>query len=212
MKKLVIISVLCCILAACRVGSGEGYFHGCLYFPSCSESDYGTVIEECSEENENYFFSPGFFGAETLPDDSLELQMQNDGYWSTEADGLVIVIPDYVEVSKALDDYVQGDYMQITIPDREAFEDLLPSQRYKASYYFNDTCYRDTTSFSGGTGQLRLYDLYRPDSDKTLIKGEFDLVFEDTRPMEEDEVAPKLVLQGNFEFEYARGLPAQHFP
>jgi len=212
MKKILSIAALGCMLFACRVGAGEGYFHGCLYFPSCSESDYGSVIEECAEENENYFFSPGFFGAETLPDDSLKLQMQNDGYWTTEADGIVIVIPEYVEVSEALDEYEEGEYMEMTIPDWETIEDLPPSKRYRASYYFNNTCYGDTTSFSSGTGVLRLFALYRPDSDKTLIKGEIDLVFEDTRPVEEDEIAPNLMLRGNFEFEYARGLPAQNFP
>lgn len=208
--------LLVLLVASCAVGKGKGRFHGCLYFPQCDD-DYDTVVDSCIapsegvEGNENYSFSPSFFGAQALENGSLIIHMQKDGYFTGESDGLMLIIPDYEQVSKDLEE--SGDeYVEKTVPPDADLETLPQSERYQAGYYLYSSCAGETASFSSGTGTLRLYSLYRPDSESETIKGEFTLYFEDPRPLEEGDTAPHLYLFGDFEFDYERGVPAQHFP
>jgi hypothetical protein len=215
MKRAALV-ILVFTVASCDVGKGKGRFHGCLYFPQC-DSDYKDIVDSCVapsdgvEGNENYSFSPSFFGAQSLQNGSLLVTMQTDGYFMGESDGLVLIIPDYEQVSKDLEAEEAG-YVEKTVPPDADLETLPQSERYQASYYLYDTCAGETASFSAGTGTLRLYALYRPDSESEKIKGEFTLYFEDPRPLEEGETSPHLFLSGDFEFDYKRGVPAQHFP
>jgi hypothetical protein len=208
--------ILACLVAACGVGKGKGRFHGCLYYPQC-DNEYGEIVDTCVapsegvEGNENYTFSPSFFGAQSLENGSLLITIQEDGYFMGESDGLVIVVPDYVQVSKDLGEEEAG-YVDKTVPPDPDLESLPQSERYQASYFLYDTCGGETASFSGGTGTIRFYSLYRPDSENETIKAEFTLYFEDPRPPPEGETTPHLFLFGEFEFEYQRGVPAQHFP
>jgi len=215
MKKTALF-ILVFLVASCGVGKGKGRFHGCLYYPQC-DSDYDTVVDSCTppsdgvEGTENYSFSPSFFGAQTLENGSLFVYMQKDGDFTGESDGLMLIIPDYEQVSKDLE--ADGaEYVEKTVPADADLETLPQSERYQASYYLYLTCGGDTASFSGGTGTLRIYSLYRPDSENETIKGEFTLYFEDPRPVEEGDTSPHLHLSGDFEFDYQRGVPAQHFP
>lgn len=209
MRMLVAVILVCILSVSCRVGKGEGYLHGCLYYPACDEDDFGRPVEGCTEDNENYFLDPGFFAAQKLDNGSLLITIQKDGYWIGESDGLNLLIPEYKKVSEELD---EAEFVDKIVPPRSEHGDLPQSERYEASYYFLESCSGNYASFTGGTGTLRLYSLYRPNSESEEINGEFDLYFEDTRPVEEGETAPHLVLTGYFKFEYERGVPAQHFP
>ncbi len=214
--KRIALAVTVLLAASCAVGKGKGEFHGCLYFPECG-GDYAAVVDSCIapsdgvEGNENYSFSPTFFGAQTLENGSLRINMQKDGYFTGESDGLLLVIPDYEQVSKDLEES-GAEYVEKTVPPDADLETLPESERYQAAYYLYSTCAGETGSFSSGTGTLRIYSLYRPDSENEQIKGEFTLYFEDPRPLEEGETSPHLFLSGDFEFDYERGVPAQHFP
>jgi hypothetical protein len=196
-------------LAACTVGQGEGHFHGCLYFPECGCEKCDELVAGCTAGSENYTLDPGFFAAETLGGDMLLIRIQKSGNWMSESEGLIIMIPDYQEVSRKID---EGGPQPLYIPPQDQLETFPQSQRYEASYYFNDTCGGSTASFAYGTGTLLLHELYRPDSESEWIDGEFDITFEDTRLYEPGETPPSLHLMGDFRFKYARGAPAQYFP
>ena len=207
--RMGVILAACLAFAACTVGGGEGYFHGCLYFPECDSDLYGTPVSGCAAGGENYTLTPGFFAAEALDDDTLVIRIQSSGNYMSETEGIVFLIPDYQNVSMALDG---GGSVSAVIPPQATLETLPPSERYEASYFFNDTCSGSTASFTSGIGMLQLYELYRPGSSNETIRGDFDITFQDTRVYEVDETPPTLRLIGNFTFDYARGAPAQHFP
>jgi hypothetical protein len=208
MRTAVILAALAFV--SCSVGKGTGHFEGCLHYPACDE-DYDETVEACTAENPNYSLSPEFFSAQVLQSGALLITIQKDGYWMGESDGISLLIPDFRNVSRELDE--DGvDVVEKTIPPREELESLPESERYEASYYLNESCSGHYASFSGGTGTLRLTSLYRPESENEKIKGDFSLYFEDPRPVEEGETKPHLDLEGDFSFTYEKGVPAQHFP
>ena len=206
MRTAVILAALAFV--SCSVGKGTGHFEGCLHYPACDE-DYDETEVACTAENPNYSLSPGFFGAQVLESGALLIQIQKDGYFMGESDGIALFIPDFKNVSRQID---QDGEVAVTVPPREELESLPESKRYEASYYLNETCGGEYASFSGGTGTLRLTSLYRPESENEKIKGDFSLTFEDPRPVEAGEIKPHLQLVGDFSFTYERGVPAQHFP
>jgi len=196
-------------IAACSVGKGTGDVSGCVYVPGCGISSKTPDFQGCGVSQENYHMGPDFFAADTLEDGSLEIRLQKGGYWTSESDGLTLIIPEYEELSRELDG---KEYVDAVVPPWDELESLPPSQRFRVSFFLNKSCGGTGAGFSSGTGALRLYSLYRPDSDHAQIKGAFDLYFEDTRPHEEGTSPAQSRLKGGFDFEYQRGLPAQHFP
>ncbi len=205
MREKMAIGMILLATFSCNIGEGEGYFHGCLFYPECDRNSYS----DCSEQGENYTFSPGFFAAQSLEEGTLLIRIQKSGTWATNTDGFVLMIPDYRQISKKID---EEGAQTFNLPHWQTLESLPQSMRMRAAYFLNETCPDATASFATTSGTLILKQLYRPDSENEWIEGELDITFEDTRPIEENEKPASLHLRGEFRFKYARGVPAQYFP
>lgn len=212
--KIALIIIASAMVNQCNVGEGKGQVYGCIFSPGCgmgeSVEEFNQCNQSCSideKQNCNYSLEPTFFSAEPFEDGSLEVRIQHGGYWMNASDGLIIIIPDYKNLSKQIEK--SGSIEKTIHPWNEAHR-LPPEERFSASFYLNESCKGDYTSFANGSGTLRLHSLWRPNSEISMISGEFDLVFQDMRVMNEGE-RPQLHVIGDFKFEYQRGLPAQHF-
>jgi|GEM_PF-3547179 hypothetical protein len=197
-------------LYSCSVGNGTGYFHGCLYYPECNEEKYTVPPQECAAENENYFLNPEFFAAETTSNGEIILKIQKSSEYMIQTDGLLIIVPCYEDLSRSLE---SQEYIDMVVPAQTEIASLPECSRVRVAYYLNDTCSGGEVSFGSGTGTLRIEEMYGGSSSvRENIKAEFDFLFCDPRTPPQGQTPSCLVLRGNFNFKYARGVPAQYYP
>ncbi len=176
------------LAAACDVGMGEGWVRG------------SVVVEDCSLRDTSYAMKPNFFAAEAVGP-HLQIRLQRNSDFVQYGDGLSILVRDVGNVKAS----------QLNAPVPLSVDDDAP---VKMVFYLNDSCTRsgrgDPVTMVGIGGNITFSRLYADDVDSAEdeIEGSFSVLMEDAAAAEERTAA----LEGYFNFEYARGRPAQLFP
>ena len=195
------LAVALALVAGCSVGAGEGRVDG-------------TVRDvACRVDVPDYHMRPDFFSADVIEDRGalggtarmLRIRIQRGSYRESDSDGLVFLVHDVDRIA------------------RESLGRPLPlgpagAPRIDATLYLNETC---TSGFPDrfwtvpsivevASGEITFESIYAPDLDpsNTEIRAHFSGEFLDpTAPL--DRVAR---IEGEFDFFYQRGRPAQVFP
>lgn len=173
-------------LGSCSVGHGDGDVAGQLFVAHCRAGAYSL--------------NPTAFFAQAV-EEVLRISVQRGSDTEMHSDGLAVLVEDAARVKRELLD------RDLPIgPDADPAIDL--------TLYLNESCpaERDKTPvvLSGVRGTIRFSALYAPrvNKDQVRISAEFTGVrFEDPRTPER-----WAELDGNFDFLYVRGRPAQRFP
>ena len=204
-----------CVLAAlgCTVGSGEGWVRGSMFLPVCGYAG-GT---DPTAEGSPFVLSVGYLFGD-VAGDRMDIRLQDSGAFISRADGLTISLRNRHDIVAALRSggaisvpvYGELPPMPVTGPDIVA----------QAALYFNRSCPDSYVDFSQVVaGSIAFTSMYARTDDGDyanidLIHGSFTgLAFQDPRPeVAVDGVAPWVTIDGEFEFDYTRGRPAQPFP
>ncbi|MDD5308415.1 MAG: hypothetical protein PHU25_13925 [Deltaproteobacteria bacterium] len=204
MRTSILIIPVVVALAACSTGAGDGEVRGSVSLPDCglARTDWNMGVD---------FFAASYY------ENTLAIRLQNTGQDQAFSDGLLIMVRDVEFVSKRL-----GEKLTITVePDIDTFVDAGPDAGIpvtthgspaRATLYLNDSCPGNHYGFTDGEGELTLDSIYVPDEEKR-VAGSFKLRFVDPRSWKSsDDIGPHAELEGDFDFNYARGSPAQTFP
>jgi hypothetical protein len=197
-------AVLVALAAACSTGAGDGDVHGSVSLEGCGlvRGDWDMGVD---------FFAASYY------ENTLAIRLQNTGQEQAFSDGILIMVRDVDAVSKRL-----GETLAITVePGIDAFVDAGPDAGVpattqgspaRATLYMNDSCPGNHYGFADGEGELVFDSIYVPDEEKR-VAGSFKLRFVDPRSWKSpDDIGPHAELVGDFDFNYARGSPAQTFP
>jgi hypothetical protein len=181
------LGLLAALLPACSVGHGEGEVSGTVYVAGCRREG-------------PYELRPTAFLAQAA-EQVLRIRTQRGSDIEVRSDGLEVLVEDASEVRKSL----LGQEIPLGGDERPTID---------LTIYLNESCpaERDSTPVVLGavSGTIRFDAIYAPqvDDDGVRIKAEFRGVrFEDPRTAER-----WAELDGNFDFLYVRGSPAQRFP
>jgi len=197
-------------MSACSTGAGDGRIWGSLYLP------------ECDLRTDDYDMEIDFFAASAF-ENTLTIRLQRTGKDQAFSDGVLIVVRDVAAVSESIE--TDGQYQdEIRLdPSLDTFIENGPSvgvplttwdSPASVTLYLNATCPDNVLSFTDGTGEILFESLYMKDKEKRIL-GSFDLRFLDPRYWQSNEdgkFGPHAHLQGEFDFNYTRGSPAQTFP
>jgi hypothetical protein len=205
-----------CALAAlgCSVGSGEGWVSGLMFLKACG---YAGGADPAVEGSPFVLSVRYLFG--DVAGDRLDIRLQDSGAFISRSDGLTISLRNRHDIVAAIRTggpvsvpvYGEPPPLPVTGPDIVA----------QASLYFNRSCpdsYVDFSEFVSGTIEFTSMYARTDDGDYAdidRIHGSFTgLAFQDPRPEVADEngVAPWVTINGEFDFDYTRGRPAQPFP
>lgn len=158
-----------------------------------------VAIAGCRREGP-YDLNPSSFFAQA-PEQLLQIRIQRGSDLDIRSDGLAVLVQDAALVKRT----ALGQWLLVG-GDEQPVVDL--------TLYLNESCpaERDKTpvTLSAVAGMIRFDAIYAPkvNKDSVRITAEFQQVrFED--PRNEQRWA---LLDGNFDFLYVRGSPAQRFP
>jgi hypothetical protein len=192
------------LAAACSTGAGDGGVWGSLELP------------ECGVETSTFDMDVSFFGADYF-ENTLTIRLQRTGQDPTFTDGVVLLVRDV----EAAEETGGAEQRVVTEPTIEEFlasgpDAGLPattaSSPARVTLYLNETCPGNHLAFTDGAGTLVLEKVYVPGEQKR-IRGSFRLEFVDPRQWDPDlGTAPYADLEGEFDFNYTRGKPAQTYP
>lgn len=197
--------MLIAVLAAtCSTGAGDGRVWGSVDLPGC-------VGEQDDFDMEVDFFAADWFNG------TLTIRLQHGGQNQAFSDGIILRVSDPDLFADA-----PGETFEVTVvPDLDAFLEqgpdagipsTAPGSPVRATLYLNETCPGNRFGFTDGAGEISFDNIYVPDESKR-IRGRFHLRFVDPRHWESpEETGPGADLQGEFDFNYTRGSPAQTFP
>jgi len=190
--------------AACSTGAGDGEVRGSVTLPDCGlvRSDWDMGVD---------FFAASYY------ENTLAIRVQNTGQDEAFTDGILIMVRDVKEVSRRL-----GEAFPVTVePAIDTFVEEGPDagtptttrgSLARATLYLNESCPGNRYGFTDGEGEMIFDSIYVPDEQKR-VAGSFRLRFVDPRSWESpDDIGPHAELVGDFDFNYARGSPAQTFP
>ena len=194
--------VISCL--SCSTGAGDGELRGTLILPSCG-------LEKFNFNLKVDFFAASYF------ENTLTIIMQHTGKERAFADGLVLVVRDVKQANQKL-----TEELDLTVePNLEEFLQNGPdagmptttsSSPARATLYLNRTCPDNTLGFTDGAGTLVFDSIYLPDKEKR-IKGSLNLKFVDPRTWKSlEEQGDRAEINGEFNFKYSSGSPAQPFP
>lgn len=186
---------LALIAASCSVGHGTGEVWG------------EAEIDSCHLKGA-YQLGPSAFFAQTA-EQVLRIRVQRGSDIEVRSDGVAVLVEDAAFVKRNL----LGQDIQVATVSSSRTGDEGAS-RVDMTLYMNESCpaERDKTpvALSAVSGTIRFFAIYAPrvDKDEVRISAEFtDVRFEDPRTSER-----WALLQGQFDFLYVRGSPAQRFP
>ena len=211
------------VLAAsqgCVVGKGWGLVEGCIHMPGCAIDPGGDPFETCAEDMYDFEFRPDFFSGDVHEDGSLTILVQRGGYRIGESDGLVITVPDYRWAAEHLvaDPENVEDSEKLPVAPLDGIESLPVEERFKASFYLNDSCPGSLVAFNEGVGRIWFVSMYQ-NTDNGDARNEptihiaFELEFVDPWPHEDPQPdSARLSVRGEIRFDYQRGTPAQPYP
>jgi hypothetical protein len=175
-----------CALTSCSVGHGDGEVTGTVNLPGCRKGAYAL--------NPTAFFAQA---AEQL----LRISVQRGSDVEVRSDGIAVLVEDASRVKR------EG-------LNRDLALGMMGDPRIDMTLYLNESCpaERDFTPVVLGavSGTVRFVEIYAPrvDKDEVRIQARFTNVrFEDPRTSER-----WAELEGDFDFLYVRGSPAQRFP
>jgi hypothetical protein len=180
------------VLSACSVGTGEGRAEGVINVPECDLVD------------EPYSLQPSFWGGELVVDDQLEIRMQRSGALESASDGIRFLVRDPARVKREL----------LGAPiDLATLDPYQPAVR--VSLYLNATCPVELdgipVNYESVSGTVIFDAIYAPEVDDKDFR--ISMTFENVRleadMRSEDHYA---VMDGDIDFLYNRGRPAQRYP
>jgi hypothetical protein len=192
------------LAVACSTGAGDGRVWGTVDLPGCVD------------ERDDFDMEVDFFAADWF-DGTLTIRLQHGGQNQAFSDGVILRVADPYLFADA-----PGEPFEVAVvPDLDTFLEQGPEagipvtatdSPLRATLYLNETCPGNDFGFTDGAGEIAFEDIYIPDQSKR-IRGRFRLRFVDPRYWESpEEVGPFADLQGEFDFNYSRGSPAQTFP
>ncbi len=187
-----VLALLCALLAACSVGTGEGRAEGVINIPQCELLDTP------------YSMQPSFWGGELVVDDQLEIRMQRSGALESASDGLRVLVRDPAMVKQDL----LGS--PITLESLDPETPLI-----RMSLYLNKTCPveldRIPVNYESIAGTVTFDAIYAPSVDDKdfRISMRFDNVRFEASTRSEARYA---ILEGDMDFLFNRGRPAQRYP
>ena len=209
MNRFHIISIAATFLVGvcssfCSAGAGEGWVSGTFHIPSCDleETDFDVGVD---------FFSAEYFA------NTLTIRLQKNGQDQAYSDGVILVVKDV----RAMADSLEVTHAVTVNPDIQTFIEEGPSagkpttdlaSPVRVTLYLNDTCPENRLAFTDGQGTIMFESIYLPHKEKR-IKGTFQFLFIDPRLWESSaDSGPSAEIQGEFDFDYNLGSPAQAFP
>ncbi len=192
------------VASSCSTGAGEGRVWGSMDLPGCG-------IETGNFDMDVDFFAADYF------ENTLRIRLQHSGQDPTFSDGVLLVIRDVEEMAQA----GETEYQIHVEPDLETFVQngpdagsptTAPGSPAQAALYLNRTCPDSRFAFTDGTGILQMESVYVPNKQKR-VAGSFHFEFIDHRYWESaEDFGPYADINGEFDFNYSRGKPAQTFP
>jgi hypothetical protein len=204
LRTAALVPLLATLVAACSTGAGDGEVRGSVSLPDCGlvRADWNMGVD---------FFAASYY------DNTLAVRLQKTGQDQAFSDGIIIMVRDVDAVSKRL-----GEKLAITVePSIDEFSEQGPDAGIpvttkgspaRATLYLNDSCPGNRYGFTDGEGELVFDSIYVPDREKR-VAGSFKLRFVDPRFWKSpDDIGPHAELAGDFDFNFARGSPAQTFP
>jgi hypothetical protein len=162
-------------------------------------------VPQCEINDADYSLAPTFWGGERVVDGQLEIRMQRSGALESASDGLRFLVRDPTMVKQGL----------IGTPiDIESLDPLQPLIR--VSLYLNETCpveilERIPVNYESVAGTITFDSIYAPEVDDQDFR--IALRFEGIR-FEADtrSGAHYAVMDGEMDFLFNRGRPAQRYP
>jgi hypothetical protein len=161
-------------------------------------------VPQCELLDEPYSLQPSFWGGELVVDDQLEIRMQRSGALESASDGIRILVRDPTRVKREL----------IGTPiDLATLDPFQPAVRM--SLYLNETCPVEFTripvNYESISGSVTFAAIYAPEVDDQDFR--ITMTFENVRfeadMRSEDHFA---VMDGDMDFLFNRGRPAQRYP
>jgi hypothetical protein len=204
--------VLLVALAGCTVGSGEGWVRGTMFNPVCGYSAVGDAGTGTAA-----FELPlrSFFG--DVVGDRMDIRLQNSGALFDVADGLAISLRNRHDVVAAI--RAGGSVTVPIVAELPPLPLAGPDIVGRVSLYLNSSCPESYVDFGKGVGSMTFTSMYARTADGDhadidRIRATFTgLAFIDSRPdVAVDGSFPQATLDGEFDFDYTRGRPAQPFP
>jgi len=192
------------LAVACSTGAGDGRVWGEVDLPGCvgHQQDFDLHVD---------FFAADWF------DGTLIIRLQNGGGNQAFSDGVILRVTD----PHLFADAPGRSFEVALVPELDEFLEqgpetgmptTAPGSPARATLYLNDTCPGNDFGFTDGAGEISFDSIYVPDRSKR-IRGRFRFFFVDPRKWESpDDIGPWADLQGEFDFNYSRGSPAQTFP
>ncbi|MCP4680497.1 MAG: hypothetical protein GY854_34445 [Deltaproteobacteria bacterium] len=192
------------VASSCSTGAGDGRVWGSVDLPGCGI------------ETDNFDMDIDFFAADYY-ENTLRIRLQRSGQDPTFADGVLLIIRDVEEMAEA----DETEYPIHVEPDLDTFIQEGPDAGQpttasgspaQVALYLNRTCPDSRFAFTHGAGTLQMESIYVPNKQKR-IAGSFHFEFIDHRYWESaEDFGPYVNINGEFDFNYSRGKPAQTFP
>ena len=211
-------AVLAAALAAsvaCSVGQGEGSVHSDLLF-----------VDECYEGK--FDLRPNFFGANPF-DDTLTIRVQRGERDILVSDGVTLLVYNVAAIRRS----ALGIQLPLGLPVGVSplgypLPEVPNPPAATLTLYLNNSCRSQNSVLSAVEGTVTFYDLFSGDpneenSDARITSGEFHATVVDPRyavPQTDADgkrfytypAGMESQLDGDFNFVFHRGTPAQPFP
>lgn len=212
MTRALAIVPLLVVLGACSVGSGIGVVTGEVF------------DRRCELENTAFALEPSFFSADFIediddPDGSrrlVSMRIQRGSYRAGDSDGISLLISDVNAIEREL---VAQAEAGVAEPSLELPIGRGPDAPVQMIFYLAETCvsgppngYRNVPfALEALSGRIIFRDVYAPDIESQDTR--FAFSFSDVAfAADSDPEGRRARLEGDIDFLYQRGRPAQSFP
>ena len=200
-----IVALTLAISTGCTVGDGKGWVMADrLYLQGCWNGPFNL--------------QPDFFAANSYREESLQIRVQRGDNNQEASDGLTVLVSDLAAVKSQL-----GKPIAVGVPEGVAppGQPLTgePGPLVSLSLYLHQTCHEQNSATYSVSGTITFHSIFsgdpnEEDSHQRLTNAEFKVRFADPRELvdaPDAEAVTSSNVDGNFNFFFQRGQPAQPF-
>lgn len=204
LRRTVSIGLLGWCAAGCTVGEGTGWVRA---------GEEGLYIEDCWKGP--FDLRPDFFGANPYRE-QLMIRVQRGDNIEEMSDGLLIIVRDLSKVRESLGSWIPVGMPNGVSPPGVPLVERKDPPKVSLTLYLHNSCHAQNASVHSIAGRILFDSLFNgvvneSRAENRLTKARFEAQFAD--PRLDPEANPEVVSQvdGEFEFYFERGQPAQPF-